>query len=376
MPEQEYGAGFPVAGIDVTCEFGRQPADTTPQAANVRSFDTIAERARGGSRAGLSKYISETHSGDFEIQHLNILVDPQNPALAADVDDGTLLDPSTNNTFTRNFGRLIRPGGGGRQPNRNDPRASGNITLVQSKQQSFSNSTDPIQIEFNAQPGLNNMVVVFIHVSVGNAILADINNFVSGFTQAGDVRNGGAGVYTQIGGGGFVSQFTKLQSALVPGSPRQWNSMSCWYKRASAGIQDKTVLVNSPADTHIVTVGPQQHFTTVNVRIAEFRNLANAPNDPVQASESTGAASASPGTFFGPVGNQKAFFWYTTVDRPPPVSGDPGGSLEPSGYNVVGGVSNSQCKFRVGTENEMTPIYTPASTPIVFGSIGFSWNKG
>ncbi len=74
---------FPFAGIDVSQAVGRQPnqpgpdgkySRTTIKGVNVRAYDT-GGRARGGSRAGIEKYV-ETRPGDTEYvtQYLGVLV--------------------------------------------------------------------------------------------------------------------------------------------------------------------------------------------------------------------------------------------------------------------------------------------------------------
>lgn len=50
---------FPTNGIDLTTEFGAQMGATTPVAVNVATFDSQQQRARGGSRPGLKKLISQ-----------------------------------------------------------------------------------------------------------------------------------------------------------------------------------------------------------------------------------------------------------------------------------------------------------------------------
>ena len=55
----------------------RQPPGTTPSCLNVRAFDPRAGRYRGGQRAGLTKYISDTATainGTNPIQDMNFLV--------------------------------------------------------------------------------------------------------------------------------------------------------------------------------------------------------------------------------------------------------------------------------------------------------------
>lgn len=75
MPAQQQetylDAHFPLAGLETSAVFDRQPtrntrygpARTTAEAQNVRAFEAATDRARGGSRPGLSKYI-ETRVGD------------------------------------------------------------------------------------------------------------------------------------------------------------------------------------------------------------------------------------------------------------------------------------------------------------------------
>lgn len=121
-PFTDVGAVFPSKGLERTCEFGRQPADTAPDGENVLSEESITSRVRGGSRPGLSKYINETVVGDFVVQHINVLVDPQAAALRAESSTpGGVPDPSTNNITMRNLGRVVISGGSGRVPNRNLP---------------------------------------------------------------------------------------------------------------------------------------------------------------------------------------------------------------------------------------------------------------
>jgi hypothetical protein len=75
---------FPFGGLDVARHFGRQPvrktiqeqkySRTTPSAFNVRSYDAIDGRLRGGSRSGLTRYIDAQVSGDRLVQGLNSIV--------------------------------------------------------------------------------------------------------------------------------------------------------------------------------------------------------------------------------------------------------------------------------------------------------------
>ncbi len=83
MDETYVDLNFPLAGVDVSCPFSRQPpkqlgenfwSKTTPEGINVRAFDPLEERARGGSRPGLVKYMAASPYADWIIQDLNVIV--------------------------------------------------------------------------------------------------------------------------------------------------------------------------------------------------------------------------------------------------------------------------------------------------------------
>lgn len=74
---------FPLAGVDLSSGFGKQPrrpvgsgeyARTTPLGQNVRAFEPSSKRARGGQRAGLARYVAARASGSNFIQGLASLV--------------------------------------------------------------------------------------------------------------------------------------------------------------------------------------------------------------------------------------------------------------------------------------------------------------
>lgn len=83
LSDQFVDMHFPLAGIDLSQPFSKQPtrqlADgsytrTTPLGQNVRAFDTLSQRLRGGSRPGLSKYVKAAVVAEWIIQELNLLV--------------------------------------------------------------------------------------------------------------------------------------------------------------------------------------------------------------------------------------------------------------------------------------------------------------
>ncbi len=127
---------FPLRGVNLIKEFEAQPQGTTPTGVNVRAYETLTQRNRGGSRPGLTEYIESTVLGfPSLIQHLNIIVDPTTAALLND--DGnpggpdTVNDPSTSNLSQRiptGQTRHVRKGGSGVQPNHKLPGQNVNVT--------------------------------------------------------------------------------------------------------------------------------------------------------------------------------------------------------------------------------------------------------
>lgn len=71
---------FPLAGLDLSSGFDRQPvrplgdgqfARTTPAGLNVRAYEAKTNRARGGLRAGLARYVAQRVNGSALVQGLN-----------------------------------------------------------------------------------------------------------------------------------------------------------------------------------------------------------------------------------------------------------------------------------------------------------------
>ncbi len=76
---------FPLAGVDRTMGFDRQPvrqlvngdyARTTVKGVNVRAFDPTTDRARGGCRPGIAKYATNQVNTTSSIQDLNYITVP------------------------------------------------------------------------------------------------------------------------------------------------------------------------------------------------------------------------------------------------------------------------------------------------------------
>lgn len=65
---------FPRSGIDVSTGYAMQRTGTTPVGLNVRTFEPATNRARGGQRPGLSKYITTRPAGAALLQDLIAIV--------------------------------------------------------------------------------------------------------------------------------------------------------------------------------------------------------------------------------------------------------------------------------------------------------------
>lgn len=50
---------FPAKGVDRSTSYEDQRPGTTPVATNVRFYEPMTDRARGGSRPGLTRFIDQ-----------------------------------------------------------------------------------------------------------------------------------------------------------------------------------------------------------------------------------------------------------------------------------------------------------------------------
>lgn len=85
---------FPVAGIDLSQSFANQRQNTTPVGQNVRAYEPTTQRARGGQRPGLVKYVPTQVNGLNLVQNLNIVV-------------GSGYDPPGGTTQPSQSGRVV-----------------------------------------------------------------------------------------------------------------------------------------------------------------------------------------------------------------------------------------------------------------------------
>lgn len=257
---------FPLSGINQSSEFGRQPKGTTPSGENVRAFEVLGTRGRGGSRAGLAKFPKQqVPAGRNLIQHLNLIVDPQSAALISDVDTNGIADPSTNNITIRNFGRTIRRGGSARQPNRNDPRPGGSSGFIQSKTGLFPwNGNQDIVVEFDSPVTSTSLILAVLNSSTSqndrrNEMLPD----VLGADHPGQIQNENGDPFTQVDD--YRDSQTTFGGA-IPGT-NYW-SLSMFYLASGAGTADRRISSGDFPHTSNLPVGSTLQFTVLELALA------------------------------------------------------------------------------------------------------------
>jgi hypothetical protein len=85
-PESLIDLTFPVRGLDVSHAHVRQPPETTSVGTNVRGFEPGTNRARGGARPALVRYLPDALPPGGPVQHLNYIVDPSGKAQFRPID--------------------------------------------------------------------------------------------------------------------------------------------------------------------------------------------------------------------------------------------------------------------------------------------------
>lgn len=108
MPTRQVELQFPIAGLDRAWPYQSQPPFSTPDALNVRPFDTLEGRGRGGSRPGLYRYGRPATDG----KPLNMLaqlhyVSAVGRQFWRDDFDGTTLGPNWSSQDTTTTDSLI-----------------------------------------------------------------------------------------------------------------------------------------------------------------------------------------------------------------------------------------------------------------------------
>lgn len=262
--DKEVPLAFPTSGLNVATSYGQQPDASTPIGVNVRANESILNRARGGSRSGLSRYPPGIlPSGDNVVQHMNVVVDPQGGALLA---GSPLTDPSEEDPDPR-WTRMIRTGGDGIQMNRNVNRPMVD-QLVQSTSGSFGFSDGTFSTNFGSQPLSGNLLVV---VATAVVLNSQGNSPPIGAFDIGGIQNGAGTAFTQVGSGGYYSTVS-IPVTVGPTNYTNFFSLSIWYLYSTGSASDQTVTVTSP-NTGSELVSDQQ----VQINCFEYNGTTGAP---------------------------------------------------------------------------------------------------
>lgn len=131
---------FPVRGIDLSQGFASQPPGTTAHGVNVRAFDPLQARQRGGSRPGLARYVDAAMPGTGVIQELNSIVGtdftaPGPPAGVIQVSswsqgNGAAVTTQLQTAATAGNALLVLVGTGGNYPGTVATNLGGNLTRI------------------------------------------------------------------------------------------------------------------------------------------------------------------------------------------------------------------------------------------------------
>lgn len=237
MPAAERTADleFPDAGLNVLTELQGQPPGTTAGCQNVRAVNPDSLRQRGGSRAGLVKYIPDPLiTGGSVIQHLAVIVDPQADRLRTAFvppGDDWVEDPLFPGTF-------VPPGGWGNQPN---PEAtqpssgSSSITFAQCNRDRIADLDAERFYDFDTWFDLE---VVISHTIVV-AVMTQENAPGTATGTTITLTNDGGATYTRLnqaaGNGGYER---------ITNDDGNEMTLSFWKKRVSA-TADKAFRINA-----------------------------------------------------------------------------------------------------------------------------------
>jgi hypothetical protein len=232
MPAHEVPAElpFPSGGINLLTEFQEQPPGTTPVGENVRCYDTYEQRARGGSRPGLKKYIPEQlPSGTNIIQHLNVIVDPQAAGFRQEFvvpDPDWIEDPLHPGTF-------VPPGGWGNPGGAPEESVAGDITFIQKKgQNGFGVTSSEQSMVFDApvySADNDRLVVIWVGTAHNTnlGVEVTVESDAGGFSRVG--QSEGNNGYVRITDAGFEY------------------SLSVWYRLVENNSSEDTIRVTPSA---------------------------------------------------------------------------------------------------------------------------------
>lgn len=343
IPDSFADAEFPSRGIDVGQAYGMQRVGTTPVGVNVRTYEPSTDRARGGSRPGLSKYIDWQVWGESEIQLLDYIVDPTVDATLADETTVGITDPSTNNLHTRNPApaRTVRRKGSGRQPirvkksGRRKPKLKTRLTLIQTTGATWDavggcSAINPITFTSPVTAGSLLVVTMIRYYSAATPTLSDT----------------------------LGNSYSLAASSSLADVPPQNNKIcAIWYVVTTIGGVNRITFTPDPAGISAYTIAS----------IYEFSGQAGSSLDGIL----TGSAAAA----FGPLGPGNSN----------PVTASVGGAAISDDKDVLlvltnGFVSSppSECRQNISTSTTSSLLADLSSGTTVIGGVtypigGYVW---
>lgn len=344
---------FPLQGIDEAREFEEQRQGTTPVGVNVRAFEPLTQRARGGARPGLVEYVPARVNGAQAIQLLDAVCVTTDPAAMGGVVDGgsgQLIPPVPGSAQdpTATFGGLPSGGDGsggfmGFQPVFNWNRPGGDSQAFakkrKKKQLTYVQSTTSLSLFAN----LTASVAYTSNVAAGDLLVAAV------------VYRIGVGASTVVGVTDSVgTAFTKIAGLDLQDAGGFFYGLSLWYGIAGG----------SGADTVTWTVSAVA-FTRASV--LEYKGNTAAPLGG-SATGSSGSAATALSTGSVPVVEQNDLVlaaFYPDDNFPSPTAGA-GFTLREQNFIYV-----EDGNFNAATAGALT--ISPGS---VYAAVGASFKHG
>jgi hypothetical protein len=287
---------FPEGGIDLTGEFNEQPPSTTPVAVNVRALNPDGLRERGGSRAGLKRYIpGPLFDGADLIQHLNVIVDPQAAALQQNFivpGDDWVPDPGVPGSY-------VPPGGWGYPSTPSAPTGGdtddGSIRFMQAGSafgvsEALPANTLTLTLPLTVAAGQVVLIGIWTQQTSQLGVAGDPTSGIGNQNTTLTVRDGNGVAYTQVGG--YAS--TNTEAYVIAGSLPTviYHRLSVWRRVATATGGGTITVVANPAD-----LSGSGDATILYADAIVHRNIDNAA--PVIASSSGVANTTNPPTLTG-----------------------------------------------------------------------------
>lgn len=242
-PEQFVDLLFPISGVDVSAEFEKQRQATCAVGVNVRAFDPLTNRARGGSRVGLSRYLLDQIGGGANVfQELTLLVDPQAQAVGISFPDVPFFDPAvveldwTGLTLADGTPNWIFLGGSGSYTNKGYKRKNpppADIAFVQTARANYGLGLSAQTVAFPANVAIGDLLVIAVAFYTGGG---------TGYGRVAGITDSLGNSYTQVGA--YVDQ--PDNPAIV--TPEVLGTISIWYALSVASGPNTVTITPTSLD--------------------------------------------------------------------------------------------------------------------------------